>query len=119
MKAEPTDCHHCGLPVPAGRRTGAGPWFCCFGCRFAHELAAPATDAGAGPSGTLLLRLGLGIFLALNIMVASWLSYSQEIYGAGARAQGVDAVLPAVFLAILVTAAAFVFVRPGAMAAPP
>ena len=98
---ESPDCHHCGLPVAAGRRTGSSSRFCCFGCRFAHELAAPASVGGADGAppagGTLLLRLGLGIFLALNIMVASWLSYSQEIYGAGARASGVDAVLPAVF----------------------
>ncbi|MEJ2085101.1 MAG: hypothetical protein P8Y44_05395, partial [Acidobacteriota bacterium] len=35
---------------------------------------------GAPPS-TLLLRLGLGIFLSLNIMIASWMSYSREIFG--------------------------------------
>ena len=99
---EQASCHHCGLPVPVGRRAnGTSPGFCCFGCRFAHELAGPASALAAGdaprPAGTLLLRLGLGIFLALNIMVASWLSYSREIYGAQAQAQGADAVLPAVF----------------------
>ena len=98
IEQKAASCRHCGLPVPAGRR-GESSGFCCFGCRFAHELAAPAAapEGAGGASGTLLLRLGLGIFLALNIMVASWLSYSQEIYGAGARASGTDAVLPAVF----------------------
>ncbi len=100
MTEQEPSCHHCGLPVPAGRRGPARPWFCCFGCRFAHELAVPASDSQAAASpaaGTLLLRLGLGIFLALNIMVASWLSYSREIYGAAAQAAGSDAILPAVF----------------------
>ncbi len=108
MTEQEPSCHHCGLPVPAGRRGPALPWFCCFGCRFAHELAVPAADsqvgaasgtpaAGTPAAGTLLLRLGLGIFLALNIMVASWLSYSREIYGAAAQAAGADAILPAVF----------------------
>jgi heavy metal translocating P-type ATPase len=38
-------------------------------------------DGIDGPGSTLLLRLGLGIFLALNVMVFNWLSYSQEIFG--------------------------------------
>jgi len=82
-------CLHCGLPVPAAR----GDRFCCFGCRFVHRLAEPGTEQealggekGAGPSSTLLLRLGLGIFLTLNIMAVSWGSYSQEVFGAKATA---------------------------------
>jgi Cu2+-exporting ATPase len=77
-------CRHCDLPVPPGRRTGsdAGGDFCCFGCRIAHELARPAAE-GSGPTlgGALLLRLGLGIFLAINIMAFSWVSYAQELFG--------------------------------------
>ena len=95
---EERGCRHCGLPVPGGRR-GERSEFCCFGCRFAHHLAMPSAESvpKGGPASTLLLRLGLGIFLTLNIMVASWLSYSQELFGAEARAQGADAVLPALF----------------------
>ncbi len=33
-----------------------------------------------GPANTLLLRLGLGLFLALNTMAFSFLFYSQELY---------------------------------------
>ena len=85
-----TACRHCGLPVPAARRRGEGPWFCCFGCRLARELALPAIESASdegrasGPASTLLLRLGLGIFLALNVMIASWLSYSREVLGPAA-----------------------------------
>ena len=78
-------CVHCGLPVPKQRRDGGtrGGRFCCFGCRFAHGLARPVAtgERGAGPPTTLVLRLGLGIFLAINIMVTSWVFYSTEVFG--------------------------------------
>lgn len=95
-------CRHCGLPIPGGARAEHRE-FCCFGCRFAYRLAMPST--ASSPSGepasaaasTLLLRLGASIFLTLNVMVASWLSYSQEVFGTAARAEGADAILPALF----------------------
>ena len=77
-------CSHCGLPLPARSRADDEQLaFCCFGCRFAYDLARPASaDVGAPPSsGTLLLRLGLGLFLALNLMAFSWLGYSRELLG--------------------------------------
>jgi heavy metal translocating P-type ATPase len=80
-----TLCAHCDLPVPARRRAGSAETrqFCCFGCHIAHELARPAAGTGAPTvGGTLLLRLGLGIFLAMNIMAFSWVSYAQELFGA-------------------------------------
>ena len=82
------ECVHCALPVPVYRRDGgrSSGQFCCFGCRFAHGLARPSAAEGEGGSGglasTLVLRLGLGIFLAINIMVFSWIFYSGEVFGA-------------------------------------
>jgi len=36
-------CAHCGLPVPASERgSGAGPAFCCEGCRTVHETLRAA-----------------------------------------------------------------------------
>lgn len=83
--AAQTPCDHCGLPVPRSQKRGnITSRFCCFGCRLAHELARPGTspndDGGSQQVNTLLLRLGLGIFLAMNIMVFSWLFYSREWY---------------------------------------
>ncbi len=91
-------CLHCALPIPPSRRRGEAPGFCCFGCRFAYEVAQPSArgEEGGTPS-TLLLRLGLGIFLALNIMVASWLGYSQEVFGDAARAEGAYTALTGLF----------------------
>src|SRR5690606_12875765 len=85
---EVISCVHCGLPVPASRRaTGHQPSYCCFGCRFASELAQRATTDtetdGAQPPNTLLLRLGLGIFLSMNIMAFKGLFYSPLVYQSG------------------------------------
>jgi len=95
---EVPSCSHCGLPVPTSRQGGGETWFCCFGCRFIYELALPAAQRGedesaAPPPSTLLLRLGLGIFLALNIMIASWMSYSREIFGRVADTSGSETAL--------------------------
>ncbi len=89
-------CVHCGLQIPRARRRGGhGARFCCFGCRFAYGLAQPSegsfpntfgvdhSDAISDGANTLLLRLGLGIFLAMNIMVFSWAFYSCEWYTQG------------------------------------
>ncbi|MGQ0720270.1 MAG: heavy metal translocating P-type ATPase [Candidatus Eiseniibacteriota bacterium] len=35
--ATPSECRHCGLPVPRERRRRADP-FCCSGCRSVHDL---------------------------------------------------------------------------------
>jgi len=85
---EPT-CVQCDLPVPPSRRRAAGgaPAFCCFGCRLAFEIARPggaggAGGAAAGPASTLLLRLGAGVFLSMNIMVFSGPFYARAWFGA-------------------------------------
>lgn len=83
-------CTHCGLPLPRSRRVGVAnqfvgpetPQFCCYGCRIAYDLSIAGSDE-AGVSGkpnTLLLRLGVGVLLAMNIMAFSFFFYSQEIY---------------------------------------
>lgn len=76
-------CAHCGLPVPWPRRKpDEAETFCCFGCRFAHEIARPSSEeGGSAGSGTLLLRVGVGIFVTLNIMVFNWLLYWQHVFG--------------------------------------
>lgn len=100
-----SQCIHCGLPVPALRRDGGskGSRFCCFGCRFAHGLARPASPGEeiAAPPTTLVLRLGLGIFLAINIMVFSWIFYSTEVFGPAADPGAAYAPLFALFAYLL------------------
>ena len=72
-------CEHCGLPVPRARR--ATP-YCCYGCKLARELTRQAQNDGDTPhAGTLALRLGLGAFLTVNLMVFNGLFYAQHIFG--------------------------------------
>lgn len=81
MDEHPLTCHHCGLPAPSMRRHRDGPVFCCYGCRIAHEIAAPGyADTAVGPRNTLLLRLGLGIFLTMNLMAFNGLLYWRHVF---------------------------------------
>lgn len=104
VAAELELCDHCALPVAPRKHSGKEVRFCCLGCRIAHQLALPALEDDAGDSqpSSRLLRLGLGIFLAINVMVASWLSYSAEILGLETPVDGEAAFLQlAAYLALL------------------
>lgn len=69
-------CAYCGLPTTSSNTDVA---YCCFGCRLAHAMQAP-TDEGAIPQ-RLLVRLGLAIFLTLNVFVCTMVLWSEDIYG--------------------------------------
>ncbi|MCS6977558.1 MAG: cation-translocating P-type ATPase [Gemmatales bacterium] len=82
MHAEAPDrsCAFCGLPLPGRDASGfgnaEGPHFCCFGCRFA---AAVAQDSGEkGQLNWTLARLGLAIFLSMNVMVFTMALWTQD-----------------------------------------
>ena len=81
-----SDCTHCGLPL--GRRsvhaTVAGECgrFCCYGCVLAQQVTRARGEHGAAES--ILIRLGLAIFFAMNVMMVSMPSYVPYVYGAGA-----------------------------------
>ncbi len=74
-------CDYCGLPVPA--REGAGPVYCCFGCRFAAGVTQARGEQGA--AGWMLARLGLAVFLSMNVMVFTMALWTQDFYGAPAE----------------------------------
>lgn len=80
-------CDHCGLPVPGARAEQvadtatdcrAEPRYCCFGCRFAAEMASG--KSGAGDGGGAFFRLAICIFLSLNVMVFTMLLWTQDVY---------------------------------------
>lgn len=92
-------CDYCGLPVPAPFWGAAGepdaPDYCCFGCRFA---AAVTRSRGAeGATTALLARLGLAVFLTMNVMVFSMALWTEDFYGAEGDAVGWVAPLRGVF----------------------
>jgi Cu2+-exporting ATPase len=80
-------CRHCLLPV--GRRgfartvNGEGCQFCCYGCCIAHQVKSGSGDASE--AAWFLVRLGVGSFLSMNIMLFSLLVYSGAFSGADRR----------------------------------
>jgi heavy metal translocating P-type ATPase len=84
-------CHYCGLPVPRAMFAVASPTegeerpeYCCFGCRFAAEVTRSRGEEGA--VNWTLTRLGLAIFLTMNVMVFTMALWSQDLYGPDATA---------------------------------
>ncbi len=71
-------CSHCLLPLGrfAQQRevNGEPHHFCCYGCCLAYQVHHGETDEPE--AAALLIRLGVGGFLAMNIMVFSLLLYS-------------------------------------------
>jgi Cu2+-exporting ATPase len=70
-------CTHCGLPV--GRRgtertlDGEHHVFCCYGCALAWQVGHGNT--AESEATWLLIRLGVGVFLAMNIKMFTMLLY--------------------------------------------
>jgi len=104
--AAPRECAYCGLPIVArwwwssGRTSSPAlsgspkspsaanepasfePEYCCFGCRFAAEVAG--TRGEQGEANSTLFRLGLAIFLTLNVVMFTMALWTQDVYGADA-----------------------------------
>jgi len=78
-------CDHCGLPLPralwaAHRAAETGEMhFCCLGCRIASAVQAERSDAGAPQ--TTQLRLVLGLFFSMSVMVFTFALWSYDVYG--------------------------------------
>jgi heavy metal translocating P-type ATPase len=89
-------CDYCGLPLPrplwGGDRRGdpSTPAYCCFGCRFAASVTGEKGDDGA--ARWTLTRLGLAIFLTMNVMVCTFVLWSYDVYD-GARGTAMSAAL--------------------------
>jgi Cu2+-exporting ATPase len=80
-------CRHCLLRV--GRRgflrsvNGESCQFCCYGCCIAHQVRSGSGEASE--AAWFLVRLGVGGFLSMNIMLFSLLVYSGAFAGADRR----------------------------------
>ncbi|MEO8505399.1 MAG: cation-translocating P-type ATPase [Acidobacteriota bacterium] len=73
-------CAHCLVPAGAsayhGTVAGCDHVFCCFGCFLAFRVHG---EAGEEADATLFfLRLGVGAFLGMNVMILSLLLYSHD-----------------------------------------
>jgi len=80
-------CSHCLLPVgPRAMRrivNGEDCGFCCYGCCIAFQVKRGKTEEWE--AAWLLIRLGVGGFLSMNIMLFSLLLYTDTFTGADAR----------------------------------
>ena len=83
-------CSHCQLPVGRlGQRRdlhGQPRWFCCYGCCLAFQVHQGANDEPQAAAA--LIRLGVGGFLAMNIMLFSLLLYAGAFSGDDAWLRG-------------------------------
>lgn len=74
-------CSHCSLPVGSyGQQRevdGQTHRFCCYGCCLAFQVSNGEREEPAAAG--LLIRLGVGAFLAMNIMLFSLLLYSGSL----------------------------------------
>ena len=69
-------CDHCGLPTSPGRRIG-GKLYCCYGCRLVSRLVGDKDHQSLRAWN--LLRLGVGAFLAMNVMMISVALYTNTV----------------------------------------
>jgi heavy metal translocating P-type ATPase len=80
-------CTHCLLPIGrrAMRRTvnGEACAFCCYGCCIAYQVKNGKTEEWE--AAWLLIRLGVGGFLSMNIMLFSLLLYTDAFNGTDAE----------------------------------
>jgi len=80
--ASSPSCVYCGLPLPWTWRSpaaGAGPLYCCYGCRFAAAVTGQSGEQG---EATLTLtRLGLAVFFTMNVMAFTMALWSRDLYG--------------------------------------
>jgi Cu2+-exporting ATPase len=60
--------------------------FCCYGCVLAWQITRARGEEGA--AAALLVRLGLAVFFAMNVMMVTLPTYAPHVYGAEAAADG-------------------------------
>jgi len=100
-------CSYCGLPLGRTWRwswrrasnqampptdaphVAAGPRYCCSGCRFAASINGD--EEGAELNVGVLARLGMAVFLTLNVMVFTMVLWSAEVYTDSREAPSVAA----------------------------
>ena len=78
-------CDYCHLSVP-GHAGQTELVYCCFGCRLAAEITRERGQQGA--LHWTMARLGLAIFLSINVMMFTMALWSSELTDARASGAG-------------------------------
>jgi len=76
-------CDYCGLPLPYRAAVPAAPrpatsLYCCYGCRFAAAVTSARGEEGE--ARWALARLGMAIFLSMNVMVFTMALWTADFY---------------------------------------
>lgn len=75
----PINCAQCGLPTGRdGTHSESEPIFCCYGCSLVYQIAGDKSDQSR--SSWLLSRLGLSLFLAMNVMMLTMIVYTPSFF---------------------------------------
>lgn len=89
MSSAPAACDFCGLPLPPAWGSPARsvesqmpadpePQYCCLGCRIAANVTRERGETGA--ARWMLIRLGLSLFLTLNVLAFSMALWTRDVY---------------------------------------
>lgn len=79
-------CDYCGLPASSARGEAGEPSYCCFGCRFAADVALQSgSDAVVSRPA---LRLALAIFFCMNVMATALPLWAPDAFGLEEGAAG-------------------------------
>ncbi len=88
-------CAQCGLPLARrvfrARHQQQEAGFCCYGCYLVLQLTSQQGEEGKAQ--TIQIRLGLGIFFAMNVMVFNLPTYFPLVYPAADAERGFLALL--------------------------
>jgi len=79
-------CTYCHLPLGTVTVDTSAPAYCCLGCRLAAEVTGQSGQQGAAQWA--LARLGLAIFLSLNVMMFTMALWTQDLYDARGSGSG-------------------------------
>jgi heavy metal translocating P-type ATPase len=70
-------CDHCGLPVVGTGRSDSDRVYCCYGCYLVSRIVGKKDDQ-TGHAWSIL-RLGIGAFLSMDVMMISLLLYTGQV----------------------------------------
>jgi heavy metal translocating P-type ATPase len=79
-------CDYCHLPLAIESAAIDGPVYCCFGCRLAREITG--RSGAEGEARWTLVRLGMAIFLSINVMMFTMALWTEDLYDARAVGSG-------------------------------
>lgn len=84
MSSREQSCDYCGLPFSGGGYKAASGHFCCYGCYLVQQIVRAKREEGI--AAWILIRLGIGAFLGMNVMMISLVLYADSSSELGAVA---------------------------------